>query len=141
MQILGAGIVVYSVAIFFAKLALFLLYLRIFALSRGTKIATYIGITLSFLFYMSTTIADLAICVPRHGETWSSPQFAVQCYPILNMTWAQGIYGLVSDLYIFILPLPVLWGLQMALRKKLAITAIFFAGLMYFVPPISRNLL
>ena len=46
------------------------------------------------------------------------------------MTWAQGIYGLISDLYIFILPLPVLWGLQMSLRKKIAITAIFLAGLM-----------
>lgn len=127
---MGAGIVVYSIAIFFAKLALFLLYLRIFALNRWTKIAIYIGISVSCLFYTSAIIADLILCIPRRGETWASPPFEVQCYPILSMTWAQGIYGLVSDLYIFILPLPVLWGLQMALRKKLAVTAIFFAGLM-----------
>ena len=41
----------------------------------------------------------------------------------------QGIFGLVTDLYIFILPLPMLWRLQMPLKRKLGITAIFLTGL------------
>ena len=49
----------------------------------------------------------------------------------------QGVFGLLSDVYIFILPLPSLWGLQMRLRRKLGISAIFLTGLMYSLPPRS----
>ena len=34
------------------------------------------------------------------------------------------------DIAIVILPLPVLWGLQLALRSKIAITVMFSIGLL-----------
>ena len=126
----GSGVILYSLVMFFAKLALFLFYHRIFALSRRTRIAIYLGITLNGLFYLASCIGIIVLCVPRRSESWTSMTFATRCHHSVAMGDIQGIFGLVSDLYIFILPLPVLFRLQMSLKKKLGITAVFLTGLM-----------
>ena len=41
-----------------------------------------------------------------------------------------GCFGVLSDIYIYLLPIPVLWNLQMAFKRKMGIIAIFFTGLM-----------
>lgn len=41
------------------------------------------------------------------------------------------IVNLVLDVIVIILPLPILWNLNMATTKKVAISAVFGVGLMY----------
>lgn len=41
----------------------------------------------------------------------------------------SSVFNLVLDFVIFILPLPVLWGLQLKTRRKLALTVVFGVGL------------
>ena len=130
MQVLGSGTILYSLTMFFAKLALFLLYYRIFALNRWTKIAIYFGVILTGLFYLTSSIVVIVLCIPRRNESWTSMTYVTRCDRAEVMGDVQGIFGLVSDLYIFILPLPVLFRLQMSLKKKLGITAIFLTGFM-----------
>lgn len=115
---------------FFTKLALFLLYYRLFATNSRAKIAISLGILVNCLFYVASCIALIILCLPRRNESWLSTSYAARCDPASKLGNVQGIYGVISDLYIFILPLPVLWHLQMPLRRKLGITAIFFTGLM-----------
>ena len=114
----------------FAKLSLFLLYYRLFASDYWTKIAIYLGIITVCLFYIACCITLLILCLPKPGESWISPRFQVRCAPAFKLGNAHGWFGLLSDLYIFFLPLPVLWGLHMALRKKLGVVAVFLTGLM-----------
>ena len=47
-----------------------------------------------------------------------------------SMKYAQSGFGIASDLYIFILPFPPILKMQLPLRKKLGICAIFMAGTM-----------
>lgn len=114
----------------FAKAALFLLYYRVFSLNCGTKIAIYIGISITFLFYLATGVAILVLCIPMRNEGWTSTPYVERCYRAEVMGDIQGVFGLVSDLYIFVLPLPVLYRLQMSFQKKIGLTAVFFTGLM-----------
>ena len=58
-----------------------------------------------------------------------SPTFEDRCRITVRVSIAHGWFGLLSDLYIFFLPLPVLWGLQMPLKKKLGVAAVFLTGL------------
>ncbi|KAL8726422.1 MAG: hypothetical protein Q9181_006051, partial [Wetmoreana brouardii] len=44
--------------------------------------------------------------------------------------FVQGVFGIVSDLFIWFLPLPVVWNLQMPTRKKIGVTTIFATGLL-----------
>lgn len=41
---------------------------------------------------------------------------------------SSGIVNLIIDIMIIILPMPMLWGLQLGLAKKLALTFIFGIG-------------
>ena len=121
---------VYSPTAFFARLALVLFYFRIFSSHRATRVAIYVGILVGFLYLTATEIAILVFCVHRHGLQWFSVQYVAQCMPSEKTNYSQGIFGVVSDIYVFILPLPILWTLHMPLRKKLGVTAIFLTGLM-----------
>ena len=114
----------------FTKLALFLLYYRLFASKKGAKIAISLGILVNSIFYVASCIVLITLCLPRRGESWMSTSYAARCKPASKIGNVQGVYGVISDLYIFILPLPVLWNLQMPLRRKLGISAIFCTGLM-----------
>ena len=127
--ILGSGVLVYSLTMLFAKLALFLLYYRLFASDYWTKIAIYLGIIAICLFYIACSVIFLIWCLPRSGESWISPTFDARCAPITQVSNAHGWFGLLSDLYIFFLPLPALWGLHMPLKKKVGVTAVFLTGL------------
>ncbi len=122
---------VYGPTIFFAKLALFLLYFRIFSCDRGTKNAIYLGIFSNLLFYAAAVTVFGVFGVRRPGETWLSNAETARYQKAYLMAYVQGSFGVVSDIYIFVLPMPVLWNLHMTPRKKLGVGSVFFAGLMY----------
>lgn len=121
---------VYGPAVFFAKLSLFLLYLRIFSPDRWTRVMIYLGATACFVCYMATAVTMTALCVPRHGESWFIALLSSRCHKAITMTYVQGIFNIVSDFYLLLLPIPVVWKLQLTLRKKIGISAIFMTGLL-----------
>lgn len=45
-----------------------------------------------------------------------------------------GIFNLLLDVCVVVLPMPVLWGLQMAVSKKLMLSAMFGLGIVYALP-------
>ena len=47
-----------------------------------------------------------------------------------KQNYFQGAFNLASDLYIFVLPLPILSSLQMPFGRKLGVGATFGTGLM-----------
>ena len=119
---------VYGPGIFFAKLSLFLLYLRLFKPNLWTRACIYFGIASTFAVYVATTVAFGALCIPRSGETWLEADFSPRCRSSLVMSYVQGIFNVVSDFYLLILPIPVVWNLQMPMRKKIGVLTIFTTG-------------
>ena len=114
----------------FAKLALLLLYYRIFAVKGLMKTGIYFGAVIIGCFYLACAVVHIIFCFPRSHEGWLSPRFVTRCNRANVFATIMGVFNLVSDLYLFILPLPVLFRLQMAFKRKLGITAIFLTGLM-----------
>ncbi len=41
---------------------------------------------------------------------------------------ASGVFNVLSDFAILVLPMPTLWNLQMSLRRKLLIMGVFATG-------------
>ena len=121
----------YGPTAFFAKLSIFLLYLRTFGPNKKFRYVTYAGIALIFVFYTATTIMYGALCVRRPWETWLESQKTNRCASTTKpLDFSQGIIGVISNLFIYILPLPVIWQLQMPLRRKIGISSIFATGLL-----------
>lgn len=45
------------------------------------------------------------------------------------------ILNLLQDVVVVVLPMPILWGLQMARSRKVALSSIFGIGIMYGSQP------
>lgn len=121
----------YGPILFCAKLSLFLLYLRMFSPSRPTKYSIYLGITSIALVYISTTAAIGALCIPRPGKTWLETADTPGCANNATITIIiQGVFNVISDLYLFLIPFVVVYQLQLPKKKKLGIYAIFAIGLL-----------
>lgn len=115
---------------FFVKTAILLLYLQIFVVHTGMRIAVYVGIAATGLVYWSSIIIESITLTPHAGETWADVLTNKRSQ--YGITWGvvQGSAAVAIDLYIFILPQPVLWRLNMSLKKRIAVCSVFFTALM-----------
>lgn len=125
---------IYGPSIWLIKLSLFLLLLEIFGSLRWLRLLVYGGILVTGMIHFSIMVAIAAVCAPRHGYTkldylsaMSAPKCARNDY--LN-TW-PGLFNIISDFYLLIIPLPAVWGLQLPTSKKVGISALFLTGLTY----------
>jgi hypothetical protein len=109
-----------------------MLYIRLFftAGSRLMRRLIYGGIASVALFYAAYIVAFISISVPRRGE---SIIMAMVRHKALRdrLFIANAVGSVLTDLYAWMLPLPVFWRLQMPWRKKLGLYALFGSGLMY----------
>ena len=117
--------------LFFIKSSLFLLYLEIFSSLRWLRLSVYLGLWVTGLFYLSTVIAYLVLCAPK-SNTQTGLLLGLSSHKCLSQAQALnvviGAFNLASDIYLLGIPLPAVWSLQMALKRKIGILMIFLTG-------------
>lgn len=118
------------IVVFIIKLSLILQFLCIFGRLRWMKLAAYYGITVMGLYYLSIVIARLAMCAPRGSETYVISLSTAHCRRVKVTGAITGGFNIVSDLYLLLLPIPAVLGLNRTLREKLGVLAIFMTGVM-----------
>lgn len=74
-------------------------------------------------------IASLAACEP-FAFNWDKEIKNGTCINTSKFYTAQTIIGVVFDVIVVALPMPLLWGLQMKVQRKVALTCIFGIGLL-----------
>ncbi|KAL8689055.1 MAG: hypothetical protein Q9224_004733, partial [Gallowayella concinna] len=121
---------VYSPAEFLIKLSILLQYLRIFVPNRKNNrlmfYAIHILIWCNLIFYLSKFIGLLAICVPRR-KLWQ-PWTDGHCGDPNTWFIASGLFNVISDFAILVLPLRCIWKLQIPTKKKIMIALVFATG-------------
>lgn len=128
--IIGA---IYGPCIWFIKLSLFVLYLEIFGLLRWLRYLAFVGMIITGFFYFGSMVAFLALCSPRNGHSqiaYITALASPQCLKSQPLSIITGAVGVISDLYLVILPLPAVWSLQLPLRRKIGVSAMFLTGFM-----------
>ena len=123
-------------ATFFAKVSLLLLYLRLFGKTNRTfRIKIYITIAFCACLYWVNVPLGAYFCAPKPGQEWDSPEVFALCSRSLPYAIVQGVLNVVVDFWLLWLPLPVIWNLNMALKKRLGVIALFMTGCLYGFPP------
>lgn len=117
-------------SMFFAKISLLLLYLRIFGPKKSTRYAICFGLVFAFCLYWVTIPIGAYYCAPSAGSSWTITGIAPRCNKVITLGLIQGPLNVVLDLFIFVLPIPVVMGLQMSFRKRIAVLAVFFTGIL-----------
>ena len=127
----------YTVALGFVKFSILVFYMRLDH-RKLTRWAIYF--LMAFVAALSiTTFFFLAfVCVPP-SLFWDPAGQAVAPEKCLSQPTQQmffnlnGICNIIQDASIYLLPIPMLWNLQMAVRQKLALGALFSVGLVAVV--------
>ncbi|MCJ1265998.1 hypothetical protein MMC22_005880 [Lobaria immixta] len=121
--------------IFFAKSSLFMLYYRLFMTRRFVRYAIIFGVAFSFVVYFSNMTVAGIMCAPKVGHPWDWTTIA-KCYRISVSGFVLGIVNLALDIYLLILPIPVILPLQLSIKKKIGVLGMFMVGLFALVASI-----
>lgn len=130
IQLLFASSILLSPTIFFAKCSIFLLFLQIFTIHQPMRIAIWTGIVFTFLLYWANLPLASYFNAPHVGETWEVMLFNGRPHLLIDWAIIQGACSVMLDVYIFILPIPLLTQLQMPQKRRLQLLAIFSTALM-----------
>ena len=110
------------------RISIIFLYITIFRV-RSFRIAAYTVLGLNLAYFLAVILQTLLICQPV-AFNWDQT-IAGSCGDQKTSDEVIGVLNILYDVILIILPMPMLWRLQMATSRKLALSAIFGMGIMY----------
>ncbi|KAI4282372.1 MAG: hypothetical protein L6R35_005428, partial [Caloplaca aegaea] len=117
---------VYLVTLLGYKMSILILYLRLFAVNRTFRYVTWSMMFLVCGYLMANLLTQIFGCSPR-SKYWE-PGTPGHCIDYTTAGLAYGSMNIVSDLLILILPIPLVWQLELSRREKVSISVIFMSG-------------
>ena len=108
------------------RFAIMLLYLRIYGINRRFRYCVYATMFIVFGYLFSNLLTEFLGCTPVQ-KTWKS-KLPGHCIDGIKADYGYGTLHCLSDLIIFVLPIPMIWMTQLKLREKIGIMVIFMFG-------------
>lgn len=123
--------IVYGLSIAFAKCAILLLYVRVFTTVKRTFTITA-GIVGSAVVLngLANTIGTIFQCSPP-AFTWNEAIEGGHCMNVVAFSRYMAIPNVITGAVMLVMPLPVVWNLNIDVSAKIALTATFMHGIMY----------
>lgn len=128
LQLFGNIEIVARISIFFTKLSILLLTIRIFVPAQSTKTkiwyASWAVIWFNLLYCIALVLVVILQCVNKKeipGKT---------CIDTYSLLVTASIINVLSDLMMLAIPLVAVWDLQMPMRRKIGISVVFAVGML-----------
>ncbi|KAI1475140.1 hypothetical protein F4774DRAFT_398150 [Daldinia eschscholtzii] len=115
---------IYGPAMWFAKTAILTMYLRLFSVKAWMKWCCHIGIGFLFCAYWSLVPISIVYNFPHGNEHWDIAM-SLDGQPAQIPFVVMGLISVISDLYILVLPFPILFTLQIPWDRKVGLILIF----------------
>lgn len=113
-------------------MSILVLYLRLFAVNKTFRYLTWLTMFFVTAYLSSNFWTQLFGCTPR-VKYWK-PDTPGHCINYTKAGLAYGSMNVVSDLLIFVLPLPIVWRLKLSRKEKVGVTLILMSGMMCAAP-------
>ncbi|KAI1115362.1 hypothetical protein F5Y14DRAFT_134728 [Nemania sp. NC0429] len=141
-QFISVNGITYLFTIFFAKLSILLFYKLLFGVNRPFRLCIYITLAIFCLFYLpiaGASIAFLARCnLLDNLRDYDAPLSRFCNAFSYEVLFANAGFNVATDLWLLLLPIPIIAKLRVSLKQKLGIGAIFAAGLGACAASIAR---
>ncbi|KAI9678740.1 MAG: hypothetical protein M1817_005797 [Caeruleum heppii] len=131
----------YTIALSLVKLALLLLYLRIFKISRVMRWVIYGVIAFVVGYTTGGVLALIFACNPvKKNWDWTVTEgvCTVGAFPLGT---ALNILNIITDIATLVVPFPMVWSLQLSLKQKIGVLAMFATGTLVCVATLVRVIL
>lgn len=123
-----AHLVISGLLSFFSKAAILLLYFDIFSVHGSMRVAIYFGLVLDALHSLPILAIGSYYIAPHASQSWQQTPSNIQATNVWGLV--QGPLIVILDLYIFILPIPLISRLRLPWCKRVQVFAIFSSALM-----------
>lgn len=129
---------IYGPAMWFAKAAFLTRYLRLFNVVAWMWWSCHAGIWFLACAYWSLVPVSVIYNFPHGDEHWDLAM-SLDSAPAQVAFVTMGLISVVSDLYILILPSPILLKLQISLKRKLGLCLVFITAAMFVFPALPSR--
>ncbi|KAK4112829.1 hypothetical protein N656DRAFT_77915 [Canariomyces notabilis] len=141
MRVIGSKIQVagwscYAALMLVLKFAMLFFYLRLTnGLSRRHRIRVHVGFALVFAGFLASIFAVFLTCMPFHNYWQINPDPGNLCQAAVSrpIVWASFAANISSDIYLILIPLPLLWVSRLRLVEKIASSLVLGAGIFVLV--------
>ncbi|KAH6952879.1 hypothetical protein DER45DRAFT_647549 [Fusarium avenaceum] len=135
MKAFYASVVVYNVGMCLVKIAILLQYRRVFSI-RIIQQCTLYGLLFMGAWTITIAFINILICIPV-AKFWNAT-LPGHCSDALTIWYVMAGFNLVTDIFVFCLPLPVIRSLKLPKRQKAMLLAIFSVGFLTCITSIVR---
>lgn len=105
------------------------MYLRIFGSNKPFRYATW-AVLFFVAGYLSCNIITLLFGCTPITKYWKHDEPG-HCINLVQADYAYGSMNVVSDVLLFLLPLPMVWQLRLSRGDKLGLVLVFMSGIGY----------
>lgn len=125
----------YDIALVTVKLGILAFYHRVFVIPLFRKIVLATA-TFVIAWGIGITVTLALACRPIQAF-WDS-NVRGGCLHLVTFTYFTNITNLITDIWIFLMPIPVIWQLHLQTKKKLLLCMIFSIGVATCIVSILR---
>ncbi|KAF2148243.1 hypothetical protein K461DRAFT_233207 [Myriangium duriaei CBS 260.36] len=131
--------VLYKLSIAITKLSILRFYERMFKVHKNFTRTCKVFSLIILAWIVAVFFATIFQCTPI-DYTWKGKASGIRgsCINVRASWFANAVFNISTDLIIVFLPMPIVFRLQMKLRPKLQLCALFALGLMVCVTSILR---
>jgi len=138
LKILYASRICYQMALGLVKLSIAVFYLRVFNVTRATRIHLYIMIGFILAFTVSLSLENILPCVPP-SKTWNlDPSAPGHCSNTIIGFWTSVACQIISDIWIIVFAVPRVWQLKMQRAQRLALLGTLTLGWVTVIAAVIR---
>ncbi|KAK7229960.1 hypothetical protein V2G26_002130 [Clonostachys chloroleuca] len=134
------GWIMYTTQIWMIKASMCTFYLRLTAGLEGYKIRILVGLGIIVASYIAAIFIILFTCMPfeKHWQIYPDP--GNLCMPAVNrvVIYTCLALNIFSDLYLFLIPVPMFWAAKLPPAKKWGLTVLFSGGIVIIVFGVLR---
>ena len=123
-----ASVWTYNLSLTLTKVSILVSYFRIF-IQKPLRRLCWILLGFMVTFGLWTIIGSILVCVPVE-KSWTTMDLygSEYCMNRYNAWFANAAVNMVIDLTLIILPMPILKGLNMPMKQKIALMLVFALG-------------
>ncbi|KAJ5173917.1 uncharacterized protein N7500_001848 [Penicillium coprophilum] len=122
------------------KLSILLLWKRMLSPIRSFQLFCWFMIGIVAAWSISFFFATLFQCGTNWDWNWAPIKFFLtECTDTLNMLTVFCGTDLLTDFVIMFMPVPIIWKLQMSIKKKIGVTSVFMVGIFTIGAGVART--
>ncbi|KAK7973192.1 hypothetical protein PG988_007326 [Apiospora saccharicola] len=133
LKAMVALLLLISIANGLAKVSILYFFLRLFGTLRWARNFCHALLATTIAVYLAYEIAILAICIPAPGEHWDVMPVLARINHSLQPTVFLGVYNVLFDVTMLVLPLVIVARLQMQPERKRGLAVVFLVGFLIVV--------